>query len=105
MLPAVVKTIYKDKANILADILKPIVGDLKGEACEADRAAKAVQDWLFSVGVTEKLIDEGFEEKDVERLVELVYTTPSLSGLLDIGPSGNGREVVEEIYKNSLRPL
>ena len=105
LLPAVVKTIYKDKANILADILKPIVGDLKGEACEADRAAKAVQDWLFSVGVTEKLIDEGFEEKDVERLVELVYTTPSLSGLLDIGPSGNGKEVVEEIYRNSLRPL
>ena len=66
LLPAVVKTIYKDKANILADILKPIVGDLTGEACEADRAAKAVQDWLFSVGVTEKLIDEGFEEKDVD---------------------------------------
>ena len=105
LLPAVVKTIYKDKANTLADILKPIIGDLKGEASEADKAAKAVQDWLFSVGVTEKLIDEGFEEKDVERLVELVYTTPSLGGLLNIGPSGNGREVVEEIYRNSLRPL
>ncbi len=105
LLPAVIKTIYKDKANILADILQPIAGDLKGDASEADKAAKAVQDWLFSVGVTEKLIDEGFEEKDVERLVELVYTTPSLSGLLNIGPSGNGREVVEEIYRNSLRPL
>lgn len=105
LLPAVVKAIYREKANILADILKPIVGDLKGEASEADKAAKGVQDWLFSVGVTEKLIDEGFEEKDVDRLVELVYTTPSLGGLLGIGPCGNGREVVEEIYRNSLRPL
>lgn len=105
LLPAVIKTIYKDKAHILADILTPIVPGLKGEASEAEKAAKGVQDWLFSVGVTEKLVDEGFEEKDVERLVDLVYTTPSLSGLLDIGPSGNGREVVEEIYRNSLKAL
>lgn len=105
LLPAVIKTIYKDKAHILADILTPIVPGLKGEASEAEKAAKGVQDWLFSVGVTEKLVDEGFEEKDVERLVDLVYTTPSLSGLLDIGPSGNGREIVEEIYRNSLKTL
>lgn len=105
LLPAVIKVIYKDKANILADILNPIVPGLKGEPSEADKAAKGVQDWLASVGVSEKLTDEGFTDADVEKLVDLVYTTPSLSGLLDIAPSGNGREVVEEIYKNSLRPL
>ncbi len=105
LLPAVVKVIYKDRANTLADILTPIVPGLTGDPSEAEKAAIGVQNWLFSVGVTEKLVDEGFEEKDVERLVNLVYTTPSLSGLLDIAPSGNGREVVEEIYKNSLRPL
>ena len=105
LLPAVIKVIYKDKANTLADILSPIVPDLKGEPSEADRAAKGVQDWLNSVGVSEKLVDEGFGESDVQKLVDLVYTTPSLSGLLDIAPSGNGREIVEEIYKNSLRPM
>ncbi len=105
LLPAVIKVIYKDRAAVLADILSPIVPDLKGEASEAEKAAKAVQDWLFSVGVTEKLVDEGFTEADVPKLVDLVYTTPSLGGLIDIGPSGNGREVVEEIYKNSLKPL
>lgn len=105
LLPAVVKTIYKDRAHVLADILKPINGDLEGDPSEAHAAAKSVQDWLFSVGVTEKLEDEGFTEADVPRLVELVYTTPSLSGLLDIGPSGNGKEVVEAIYKYSLKPM
>lgn len=105
LLPAVIKVIYKDRANILADILSPIVAGLTGNPDEAEKAAKGVQDWLFSVGVTEKLTDEGFTEGDVEKLVDLVYTTPSLSGLLDIAPSGNDRGVVEEIYKNSLRPL
>lgn len=105
LLPAVIKTIYKDKAHILADILSPLVPDLKGTADEADKAAKGVQAWLQSVGVSEKLEDEGFTDADVEKLVNLVYTTPSLSGLLDIAPSGNGRDVVEAIYRNSLKPL
>ena len=105
LLPAVIKTIYKDKANILADILAPIVPDLKGEALEAEKAAKGVQAWLASVGVSEKLTDEGFNDADVDKLVDLVYTTPSLSSLLDIAPSGNGRDVVEAIYRDSLRHL
>ena len=105
LLPAVIKTIYKDKPHILADILAPIVPGLTGAPSEAEKAAKGVQDWLASVGVSEKLLDEGFTEDDVEKLVDLVYTTPSLSGLLDIAPSGNGRDVVEAIYKESLSPM
>lgn len=105
LLPAVIKTIYKDSANILADILSPLVPDLKAEASDADKAAEGVQEWLNSVGVTEKLEDEGFTDNDIENLVNLVYTTPSLSGLLDIAPSGNGRDIVESIYKNSLKSL
>lgn len=105
LLPAVVKTIYKDRPYVLADILAPIVPGLKPEASDADKAAKGVQEWLKSVGVPEKLEDEGFKEEDVAKLVDLVYTTPSLAGLLDIAPSGNGRDVVEVIYRNSLKPL
>lgn len=105
LLPAVVKTIYKDRPYVLADILAPIVPGLKPEASDADKAAKGVQEWLKSVGVPEKLEDEGFKEEDVAKLVDLVYTTPSLAGLLDIAPSGNGRDVVEAIYRNSLKPL
>ena len=105
LLPAVIKTIYKDRPHVLADILAPIAPGLKPEASDADRAAKLVQDWLFSVDVKEKLEDEGFTDADVEKLTDLVYATPSLSGLIDIGPSGNGRDVVETIYRNSVRPL
>lgn len=105
LLPAVIKTIYKDRPHVLAEILAPIAPGLSGDPSEADKAAKLVQDWLFSVDVKEKLEDEGFTDADVERLTDLVYTTPSLSGLIDIAPSGNGRDVVREIYKNSVRPL
>lgn len=105
LLPAVIKTIYKDKPQVLADILAPIAPNLKGTPDEAEKAAKLVQDWLFSVGVTEKLVDEGFTEDDVERLTNLVYTTPSLEGLIQIAPSGSECEVVKEIYKNSIKPL
>lgn len=105
LLPSVIKTIYASKANILADILAPIVPGLKGEACDAEKAAKGVEKWLQSVGVSEKLLDEGFAEADVEKLVNLVYTTPSLDGLLAIAPTGNGRDIVERIYRESLKPL
>ena len=101
----VIKTMYKDRCHVLAEILKPINPDLEGCPEEAYQAAKSVQDWLFSVDVTSKLEDEGFTEADVENLTNLVYTTPSLSGLLDIAPSGNGKEVVETIYKESIKPL
>lgn len=105
LLPAVIKQIYKDKPYVLADILTPLVPGLRPEAADAEKAAKGVQEWLKSVGVPEKLEDEGFKDEDVAKLVELVYTTPSLAGLLDIAPSGNGREVCEAIYKNSLKPM
>ena len=103
LLPSVIKTIYKDKAATLADILAPIVPDLKGEASEAEKAANGVYAWLKSVDVPEKLTDIGFEETDVDKLTDLVFTTPSLEGLINIGPSGNSREVVRAIYEDALK--
>lgn len=102
LLPAVVKTIYKDKAATLADILAPIVPNLTGETTEAEKAANGVYAWLKSVDVPEKLTDMGFSAEDVDKLTELAFTTPSLDGLINIGPSGNSREVVRKIYQDSL---
>lgn len=102
LLPAVVKTIYKDRAETLADVLAPIVPGLKGDASEADKAADGVYAWLKSVDVPEKLEDMGFKAEDVDKLTDLVFTTPSLEGLINIGPSGNSREVVRKIYEDSL---
>lgn len=105
LLPAVVKTIYSKRSKILADILSPMVSDLTGEASEAEKAAIGVENWLKSVGVPEKLEDEGFTQDDVEKLVKLTYETPSLSGLLAIGPCGDSEDVVREIYQSSLKPM
>lgn len=105
LLPAVIKEIYANQSYVLADVLAPIVSGLTGNPDEADKAAKGVENWLKSVGVAEKLEDEGFVEADVEKLVKLTYETPSLAGLLAIGPCGDGKEVVEAIYRNSLKPM
>lgn len=103
LLPAVVKAIYKDKSATLADILAPIVPGLKGTPDEAQKASDGVYEWLKSVDVGQKLADEGFSENDVEKLTDLAFTTPSLDGLINIGPSGNSKELVRAIYQESLR--
>ena len=102
LLPAVIKTIYKDRPNVLADILAPIAPNLKPEAGDAEKAAKEVYEWLKSVDVPEKLTDMGFSADDVKKLTDLAFTTPSLDGLINIGPSGNSRELVRTIYQESL---
>jgi alcohol dehydrogenase len=89
----------------LADVLAPIVPGLKGCACEAEDVAKAVEKWLFSVGANRKLVEEGFGEADVPKLVDLVFSTPSLTALLGVAPTEATRETVEKIYRESLAPM
>ena len=105
LLPSVIETIYPDKAATLADILEPIAPNLKGEAGEAKQAALAVEKWLFEVGVKEKLSDMGYSNNDVEKLTNLAFTTPSLDGLLAIAPNEATKERVENIYRESMKPL
>ena len=57
---------------------------------------------LKSVEVPNKLKDEGFSEADVEKLVKLAQTTPSLDGLLSLAPNNATTECIEAIYRNSL---
>jgi len=98
LLPAVVKNIYDAKAETLEYILEPIVKD----ASSAQNASEGVYEWLKSVGVPNKLKDEGFTEEDVDTLTELAFTTPSLDGLLSIAPTKASKEAVSTIYKDSL---
>ena len=104
LLPAVIKNIYKAKPATLADLLAPIVPDLTGCPCEADKVAAGVEKWLFSVGSTHKLEDEGFKASDVDKLVELAFNTPSLGGLLSIAPTEATNDAVRAIYTESLKP-
>ncbi len=102
LLPSVVKCIYPEKASTLAYILEPIAKGLKADASDAEKAGKEVYEWLKSVGVPNKLKDEGFSEADIEKLVNLSQTTPSLDGLLSIAPNEATPARIKEIYETSL---
>ena len=102
LLPAVVKAIYHEKSEILADILAPIVPGLSGAADEGQKAADGVYKWLSSVGVPEKLGDLGFTKADVPKLVQLAFETPGLDGLLGCAPTANDKAAVEKIYNDSF---
>ena len=105
LLPAVIRQCYPATAPVLAQILRPIAPELRGLPEEAAAAARAVEGWLSSVGVPQKLGDEGFNEGDVERLCNLVENTPSLGLLLSVAPVPGTRERVAAIYRDSMRPM
>lgn len=102
LLPAVVKTIYAEKADTLSYILAPIVGKVDADASQACVVEEKVYEWLKSVGVSNKLKDEGFAETDIDKLVSLAQTTPSLDGLLSLAPNEANVERIKEIYKSSM---
>ncbi|KEI99380.1 alcohol dehydrogenase [Clostridium botulinum A2B3 87] len=102
LLPAVIKEIYPSVSKVLADILSPIVCGLEGNPGEAEIAAKGIEKWLYSIGITEKLTDLGFKENDVEKLTKLAFETPSLDLLLSMAPIDADEKVVSNIFRNSL---
>lgn len=100
LLPAVVENMWEAKKETLSYILEPIAK--LDKTSSAASANAAVYEWLKSVGVPNKLKDEGFSESDLDRLVELTYTTPSLEGLLQIAPTEATKDAVRKIYAESL---
>jgi alcohol dehydrogenase class IV len=102
ILPAVVKEIYPACAAVLADLYSPVVPGLKGVPEEADTLAKGIENWLFELGIDHKLADEGYTEADIDKLVHLAQTTPSLGGLLGIAPVKADEDTIRRIFKNSL---
>ncbi|NFI06907.1 iron-containing alcohol dehydrogenase [Clostridium botulinum] len=102
LLPSVIKEIYPSVSEVLADILSPIVCGLEGNPGEAEIAAKGIEKWLYSIGITEKLTDLGFKKNDVEKLTKLAFETPSLDLLLSMAPIDADEKVVSNIFRNSL---
>lgn len=105
ILPSVVEACWPVASEILIDVLKPMFpGNLTADPSNAAAAADAVEAWMVKMGVPEKLSDMGYTEADVEKLVRLTRETPSLGGLLDLAPIAATPEVVEKIYRDSLKP-
>ncbi|OIQ12353.1 iron-containing alcohol dehydrogenase [Neomoorella thermoacetica] len=102
LLPAVVKQIYPATPEVLAEMLEPIVPDLKGVPGEAEKAASGVAKWLAGAGITMKLKDAGFQAEDIARLTDLAFTTPSLELLLSMAPVTADRERVKAIYQDAF---
>ena len=71
ILPSVIKHIYPAKAKTLASLFSTIIPDLEGIPGEAEYAAVKIEEWLYSVGIKKKLSDEGFNEADIDKLVNL----------------------------------
>jgi len=105
LLPAVIKAIYKESGEILVDIFGTVLEGLKGTEDEAEEAAKRVEKWLNKFGISEKLEDEGFTEENIDDLVELVFNTPSLGLLLSVAPVEATKDIVKQIYMDSLKPM
>ena len=87
---------------MLADILEPMVPGLTGAADEGKKAADGVRAWLEKSHVPAGLKTLGFTEADVEKLVTLALTTPSLGLLLSLAPVDSGKAAIETIYRESL---
>lgn len=105
LLPSVILECYPARPDVLAHILAPLAPGLKGLPEEAPQAAKAVEAWLRSVGVPQKLADLGIQAADVDKFCDLVEQTPSLGLLLSVAPVAGTRERVARIYTSSLTPM
>lgn len=105
LLPAVVGACYAAKPDVLAHVLGPVAPGLRGMPEEAAEAARAVENWIFSLGITQKLLDLGVQEFDVEEFCNFVEQTPSLGLLLSVAPVSVSRQLVARIYTESLRPM
>ena len=102
LLPAVVENIWPESGPILAQLFAPFAPGLDGSPKGAAKGARAVQKFLVTHGVSEKLSDLGFTEDDIPVLTELAVTTPSLGGLLEQAPTFADRVAINAIYLNSM---
>ncbi len=105
LLPSVIRKIYPSRPEILGDVLSPIIPGLEGKANDAEKAAVEIEKWLFGLGITSKLSDEGFSEQDINTLTAQVFDTASLAGLLSLAPIKGDEQTVKDIYRESLFPL
>ncbi|MBQ8476354.1 iron-containing alcohol dehydrogenase [bacterium] len=101
LLPAVIENIWDNKKETLSYVLHSIAPSLTPDK-SAKEAGELIYEWLKSVGVANKLQDEGFTSSDIGKLTDLAFTTPSLDGLLSIAPTNADKQAVSEIYRKSL---
>eukprot|EP00792_Barthelona_sp_PAP020_P009125 TRINITY_DN3272_c0_g5_i4.p1 TRINITY_DN3272_c0_g5~~TRINITY_DN3272_c0_g5_i4.p1 ORF type:complete len:414 (+),score=123.34 TRINITY_DN3272_c0_g5_i4:121-1362(+) len=101
ILPAVLKHCYDHNAEIFAYVYEKIIPNLEGKAGEGAMVAKKMEEWLVSVGITEKLKDF-FTKEQVDTLVDSTHKTPGMDGLLALSPFEINDEILADIFESSF---
>ena len=98
---AVLKAIWPSSKTTLADVMKPLLGDITDKATPKE-AFHALRKWFVKVGFNETLYDIGFKLEDVDMLVEATRKCPGMEGLLAICPMKCDDEVIRTMFKESF---
>ncbi|GAB6175586.1 iron-containing alcohol dehydrogenase [Desulfobaculum senezii] len=101
LMPAMVREIYHATPEVLADILNPIVPDLKGVGGEADYAASQLKKWLNSVGQGTSM-NGYFTEADLPELTRMTMDSSLSKLLLPLAPIKVDQTVIERIFRSSF---
>lgn len=102
LLPIVLKKIYPAKSKLLAEILNPIIPDLKGDASEADIASTEIKNWISSFGVDINIKNNGFSESDIDKMVSLIFSKPNGTGFYRLAPIEMNEKIIRSIYTETF---
>lgn len=102
LLPAVLKQIYPAAYRTLAEVLSPIVPGLAGVPEETEKVCAGIKNWLGEMGIVMGISRLGFTEKDLDKLTDLSFNTPSSGMLLSLAPVQASKDMVRKIYSDSL---
>ncbi|MCD6502891.1 MAG: alcohol dehydrogenase [Thermoplasmata archaeon] len=100
LLPVIIEHTYKVFPKELSMALRPIAQELRGDPKEAKVARKALEEWISSLGVNERLSNLGFNEDTVDELVEIAFRT--MKYLIGMTPYDVTEDLVREIYMEIL---
>ncbi|MGC8622290.1 MAG: iron-containing alcohol dehydrogenase [Caldisphaera sp.] len=98
--PSILKLTYKVFPELLAEVLNPIIPDLKGFSSEADYAAKRIEQWFKDMGCPEKMIDLELTEKDIPNLIKSAKVSGKAN--FERAPFEITDDLLATIYKESL---
>lgn len=101
LMPAMVKEIYPAVPEAIADVLAPIVPDLKGIPAETNACVAGLKEWCASVGQKTEM-SEYFTEADIPALIKLTKSSSLSNVLLPLAPIPVTDQVIERIFRNSL---
>lgn len=102
LLPSVIKHIYKERGNTLAEVLEPIVSGLTGNSNESEAVFLGMKNWLTGMGINMGLSNNGFSKEHLQKLTDLVFETPGLAALVGLAPGNGSREDVSAIYNSAI---